>query len=86
MIAGREMVAPWEGGNEPECGAARSAGACVRSSDVGLGPVVNVIARLSSSGKDSQYGFSGTWKLGLVAAGSTFVAVKILLLRSARAR
>jgi hypothetical protein len=50
----------------------------------GLEPTVNLIARLNSPGNYSQWGFSGTWRLGLIVAAVTFTITAFLIRRQAR--
>jgi hypothetical protein len=49
----------------------------------GLRPAVNVVSWLRSSGTYQQYGMSGTWLVGLLAAAAT-VGVEALLARQRR--
>jgi hypothetical protein len=51
---------------------------------VGLFAAVTWVARHSSSDSFRQYGSSGTWMLGLVAAAASFAVAKIVLRRSAK--
>jgi hypothetical protein len=50
---------------------------------LGLRPIVNLVARLRSPSGYRQYGMSGTWLVGLLAA-AVAVAVESFVLRTRR--